>query len=68
MKYGFKIYKLFIFLCLFCYFVEYVVVTCGKNLNDCRGEIWAHTVSLTHHLLLKCLYQARKVTGHVFVS
>jgi len=32
-----------------------------------RGQVSAHKTSLTHHFLLKCLYQTRKVGDHVFV-
>ena len=32
-----------------------------------RGEAWVHKTTLTRDNLLKCLYQARKVKGHVFV-
>jgi hypothetical protein len=32
-----------------------------------EGEVLVHTNSLTSQMLLKYTYQARKVTGHVFV-
>ena len=34
-----------------------------------KGEVWVHKANLTPYLFffLKCLYQARKVNGHVFV-
>ena len=44
---------------------------CGDHLHDCiislRGEVWANKTSLTCHFffLLKCVYQCRKVSGHV---
>jgi len=28
--------------------------------------LWANTASLIRHFLLKCLYQARKVSGRVY--
>ena len=32
------------------------------------GRVWTHKTSLSQtHFLLKCLYQVRNVTGHVFV-
>ena len=43
------------------------LVTFYKNKYLMRGTVWIHKNSLTHHFLLKCLYQARKVSGHVFV-
>jgi hypothetical protein len=39
-------------------------------LNQHMGKFWAHNTILTiitFLLLLKCLYQARKVSGHVYV-
>ena len=48
-----------------------ILLTSGKPLhariNSLRGEIWAHKTSLTPPFLLKCLYQARKVSSHLFV-
>jgi hypothetical protein len=41
--------------------------------HDCiislRGQVCVHQTSLTQHLifLLKCLYQAMKVSGHVYI-
>jgi hypothetical protein len=32
-----------------------------------KGEVWVHRTSLTLSLFIKCLYQARKVSGYVFV-
>ena len=32
-----------------------------------KGQVSAHKTSLTRHFSLKCLYQTRKVSGHVFV-
>ena len=47
-----------------------VILRCGKHLHDgiisLRGEVWVNKISLTAPLLMKCLYQARKVNGHVF--
>jgi hypothetical protein len=44
----------------------------SKHLHDriisLRWEVWAHKTSLPPHFLLKCLYQTRNVSGHVFVS
>ena len=31
-----------------------------------RGEVWADKTKLTRNLLLNCLYQTRKVSGHVY--
>jgi hypothetical protein len=49
-----------------------ILLTSGKHLHDSiillRGEVWANKTSLTPPFLLKCLYQARKVNGHVFVG
>jgi hypothetical protein len=41
-----------------------------KLIISLRGEDWVHTTSVTPptFFLLKCLYQARKVRGHVIVS
>ena len=35
--------------------------------SSLRGEVCAHNTCLTPPLFFKCLYQARKVSGHVFV-
>ena len=37
----------------------------SKSISVCLR--WAHKTSLTRHFLLKFLYQASKVRGHVFV-
>ena len=46
-------------------------LACRKQLHDhiilLRGETWSHKTSLSHHFLLKCLYQARKLISHVFI-
>ena len=38
-----------------------ILLTCGKHIDDCiislRWEVCVDTTSLTHHFLLKCLYQ-----------
>ena len=41
-----------------------------KLIISLRGEDWVHTTSVTPptFFLLKCLYQARKVRGHIIVS
>ena len=48
-----------------------ILLTCGKHLYDSitslRVEVLAHTPSLTSHMLLKCIYQARKISCYVFV-
>jgi hypothetical protein len=38
----------------------------GNN-YDCGSMVWAHQASFTQPLLLKCLYQVRRVRGHIFV-
>ena len=47
-----------------------ILLTCGKHLYDriisLRREIWVHKTSLAPPLLMKCMYQTRKVSGHVF--
>jgi len=46
-----------------------ILLTRGKHLYDRiitqKGEIWAHKVKLV--ILLKCPYQVRKVSDHIFV-
>ena len=37
------------------------------HINSLRGEALSHKTSLTRPFLLKCLYQDKKVSGHVFV-
>jgi len=49
-----------------------IVITCRKHLHDCiislRGRFrFIKLTRLIPTLLLKCLYQARKVSGHVHV-
>ena len=48
-----------------------ILLTCGKHVHDCiislRGEVWVHKANLIPPLLLKCLYQARKVSAFVLV-
>ena len=48
-----------------------IKLVCGKHLHhhiiSLREEVLVHKTSLTTPLLLKCLYQARKVKGHVHV-
>ena len=45
------------------------VLTGGKHLNDrnmyLRGEVLSHNTISTSPHLLRCMYQARKVSGHV---
>jgi hypothetical protein len=45
--------------------------TCGKHVHDhtipLRGSICLHKTSWPHHILLNCIEQVRKVSGHVFV-
>ena len=52
------------------YVVIGILLTCGKNVDDCiislRGEIWTNK-TLTRQCLLKCLNQSRKGSGDVFV-
>jgi hypothetical protein len=44
-----------------------ILLACRKHLHDCtispRREVWTHKTSLTPPLLLKCLYQTRKISG-----
>jgi hypothetical protein len=51
--------------------IQFQYVRVGKHLHDSitslRVEVLAHKTSLTSHILLKCLYQARKISCHVFV-
>ena len=48
-----------------------ILLTCGKYLHGSiisrREEVWAHKNSITTPFLLKCMYQARKVGGHVYL-
>jgi len=49
-----------------------VLLTCRKHLRDpiisLRGEVWEHIkLILPRNSLLKCPFQARKMSGHVFV-
>jgi hypothetical protein len=48
-----------------------ILITCGKYLHGSiisrREEVWAHKNSITTPFLLKCMYQARKVGGHVYL-
>ena len=48
-----------------------ILLTCGKHFHDLiislRGVGWEYKTSLTIHVLLNCLYQARKVSNHLFV-
>ena len=48
-----------------------ILLICGKYLHgsiiSCREEVWAHKNSITTPFLLKCMYQARKVGGHVYL-
>ena len=49
-----------------------ILLTCGKHLHkrtiSPRGRgAWAHKTSLTRNVLLRCLYQATRVSGQVFV-
>ena len=48
---------------------EYPLRPLRDHIISLRGEVRVDmtTCSLTPHYLLKCLYQARKVSGHVFV-
>ena len=42
-----------------------------QQLYDCiislREAVWDHNTCLSRHFLLMCLYQARKVSDHVYV-
>ena len=40
---------------------------CTRCVSQQFIEGWAHKTSLARHFLLKCLYQAREVSGQVFV-
>jgi hypothetical protein len=48
-----------------------ILLTCGKHLRDhiisLRGEVCAHRANFSLPLLLRCLHQDSKVSGHVFV-
>ena len=53
-----------------CVIVKVVILLiCRKYLYDhiipLRGKVWTHKTSLTLPHVLKCLYQARKVSSHV---
>ena len=47
-----------------------ILLSCEKHMHDgiisLRGEVWAYQTGLNTPLL-KCLYQARKMSGHVCV-
>ena len=49
-----------------------ILLTCWNHLHDSfilqRGKVWTHITSLARHFLLRCLYNARKVSRHVFMS
>jgi len=53
------------------YMTVSIVLTCGSHLYDRiisqLGKACAHMTSLTPPFLLKWLYQARKVSGYVYV-
>jgi hypothetical protein len=42
-----------------------------KNIHErnisLRKEFWVHKTSLTRHFLLKCMYQYKKMIGHIFM-
>ena len=48
-----------------------ILFSCGKHLHGrivaIRGEIWFHKLVQPRHFLLQCLYQDKKVGGHVFM-
>ena len=48
-----------------------ILLTCSKHMYDYiispRGEVWGHKTSFTLPLFFNWLYQARKVSGDVFV-
>ena len=47
-----------------------LLLTCSKLLHgriiSLRRQIWAHKTSLASHFLLRCLYQAMEMSGHVY--
>ena len=53
------------------YVIAGILLARGKHLHgriiSLREEVLAHKTSLTSQFLLKCLYQARKMSGRVFV-
>ena len=49
-----------------------ILLTCREHLQydrimSLKGTVWAYKHSLAPHIFLKCPYQARQVSGHVFV-
>jgi len=44
-----------------------ILLTCMNHIISLREEVWAQKISLTSTFLLKCQYQARKVSSHIYV-
>jgi hypothetical protein len=50
---------------LWCVFVLFFFVALHDGIISLRGEVLAHKTSLFQTFFIKCLSQARKVSGHV---